>query len=299
MAAGRKHEDPGLGPPEELARGDFEMVVRRLADDLAFGTDTSMFTGSGLEYAQSRPYEPGDPIKQIDWRMTARSTRTYVKEYEALKRTEVHLLLDTSASMSVSSTSLTKHDLAVWIASAVGVLAQRRLSPCAVIGAGERATRFEPSLLRSDLWQAIEPLRIGSAKETTHLTERLNELVARARRSSLIVILSDLHDPDAIPAIRRAVQKHDVIVIGLRDPAERGDLRAGFFRGLEAESGRGFLGHGRLRWRAADPELAEEDIGRLLARAGASWLQLDTDRPFVPELRHFLAQRARTGGGRT
>jgi len=275
------------------------MVVRRLADDLAFGTDTSMFTGSGLEYAQSRPYEPGDPIKQIDWRMTARSTRTYVKEYEALKRTEVHLLLDTSASMSVSSTSLTKHDLAVWIASAVGVLAQRRLSPCAVIGAGERATRFEPSLLRSDLWQAIEPLRIGSAKETTHLTERLNELVARARRSSLIVILSDLHDPDAIPAIRRAVQKHDVIVIGLRDPAERGDLRAGFFRGLEAESGRGFLGHGRLRWRAADPELAEEDIGRLLARAGASWLQLDTDRPFVPELRHFLAQRARTGGGRT
>ena len=150
------------------------MVVRRLADDLAFGTDTSMFTGSGLEYAQSRPYEPGDPIKQIDWRMTARSTRTYVKEYEALKRTEVHLLLDTSASMSVSSTSLTKHDLAVWIASAVGVLAQRRLSPCAVIGAGERATRFEPSLLRSDLWQAIEPLRIGFG-QGDHPPDRTSE----------------------------------------------------------------------------------------------------------------------------
>lgn len=275
------------------------MVVRRLADDLAFGTDASMFTGSGLEYAQSRPYEPGDPIKQIDWRMTARSTRTYVKEYEALKRTDVHLLLDTSASMSVASTSLTKHALAVWIASAVGVLAQRRLSPCAVIGAGERTTRFEPSLLRSDLWQAIEPLRLQKADESTRLAERLKELVVRAKRSSLIVVLSDLHDPDAIPAIRRAVQKHDVIVIGLRDPAERGDLRAGFFRGREAESGRDFLGHGRLRWRAADPELAHEDTGKLLARAGASWLQLETDQPFVPALRHFLAQRAQTGGGRT
>ena len=86
MPESPRDNGPRLGPPEELARGDFEMVIRRLADDLAFGTDTSLFTGSGLEYAQSRPYEPGDPIKQIDWRMTARASRTYVKEYEALKK---------------------------------------------------------------------------------------------------------------------------------------------------------------------------------------------------------------------
>ncbi|MCH2144290.1 MAG: DUF58 domain-containing protein [Phycisphaerales bacterium] len=287
-----------LGPPEELARGDFEMVVRRLADDLAFGTDTSLFTGSGLEYAQSRPYEPGDPIKQIDWRMTARTSRTYVKEYEALKRTAVHLLLDTSASMAVSSTRLSKHQVAVWMASAIGVLAQRRLSPCSVIGAGERTTRFEPSLLRSDLWQAIEPLRHAAPREGTNLSDRLKELVVRARRSSLIVILSDLHDPGSIPAIRRAVQKHDVIVLQLRDPAERGRLRAGFFRGREAESGRDFIGHGRVVWRSRQPDRAEEDTGRLLARAGASWLRIDTDRSIVPPLRHFLAQRSGAGGGR-
>ena len=288
-----------LGPPDELARGDFEMVVRRLADDLAFGTDTSLFTGSGLEYAQSRPYEPGDPIKQIDWRMTARSTRTYVKEYEALKRTGVYLLLDTSASMAVSSTRLSKHDLAVWAASAIGVLAQRRLSPCAVVGAGERTTRFEPSLLRSDLWQAIEPLRLRAVEESTLLADRLQELVARARRSSMIVVLSDLHDGKAMRSIRRAAQKHDVIVLGLRDPAERGRLKAGFFRGREAESGHDFIGHGRLRWKSSEPDLLGEDIGRQLARAGASWLRMDTDRPFLPALRHFLAQRARIGGGRT
>ena len=49
---------PELGPPDELSHGDFELVVRRLADDLAFGTDASRFVGSGLEYAQSRPYAP-------------------------------------------------------------------------------------------------------------------------------------------------------------------------------------------------------------------------------------------------
>ena len=109
MSIGLDHSGPMLGPPDELAHGDFEMVVRRLADDLAFGTDTSLFTGAGLEYAQSRPYEPGDPVKQIDWRISARTSRTYVKEYEALKRIDVNILVDTSASMSVGSTRITKH----------------------------------------------------------------------------------------------------------------------------------------------------------------------------------------------
>ena len=288
-----------LGPPEQLAHGDFEIVVRRLADDLAFGTDASLFTGSGLEYAKSRPYEPGDPIKQIDWRITARTNKTHVKEYEALKRTSVYMLLDTSGSMATSSQPLTKHDLAVWIASAIGLIAQRRLSPCAVLGAGERTTQQTPSLLRTDLWHAIEPLRKSAPTERTTLGERLRELTVRAGRSSLIVILSDLHDPEALASIRRAAQRHDVVVLHLRDPAERGDLRAGFFLGREAESGAGFVAHGRMRWRASDPDYTEDEVGRAILRAGASWLRLDTDRSFIPPLRHFLSKRAASQGGRS
>ena len=286
-------QHPDLCPPDELAHGDFEMVVRRLADDLAFGTDASLFTGSGLEYAQSRPYEAGDPIKQMDWRLTARMGKPYVKEYEALKRTDVLLLLDTSASMAVGSTRLRKHDLGVWLAAAIGLIAQRRLSPTAVIGGGERTTRFEPSLLATDLWQALEPLREGSVSEQTTLGERLNEVVVRANRSSVIVVISDLHDPEALPAIRFAAQRHDVIVLEVRDPAEKGSLRAGFFRGREAETGASFVGHGRQRW------FEEDETGRLLARAGASWLRLETGSPFVPALRYFLASRQRAGGGRS
>ncbi len=63
-----------------MFHGDFELVVRRLADDLAFGTDASRFVGSGLEYAQSPPYAPGDSIRQIDWKITARTSGTWVKE---------------------------------------------------------------------------------------------------------------------------------------------------------------------------------------------------------------------------
>ena len=68
-----------------MVHADFEIVVRKLADDLAFGTDTSRFVGSGLEYAQSRPYIPGDPIKMIDWRITARLGKPFIKEYEEIE----------------------------------------------------------------------------------------------------------------------------------------------------------------------------------------------------------------------
>ena len=290
---------PMLGPPDELSHGDFELVVRRLADDLAFGTDASRFVGGGLEYAQSRPYEPGDSIRQIDWRITARTNGTWVKEYEAIKRTGVHLLVDTSASMTATSTRLSKHDLAIWIAGAMGLVAQRRLSPCAVIGAGDRETRFQPSLLRSDLWQALEPLRTSVPGEGTRLGERLEDLSVRARRASVIVALTDLHDPLAVDALRHAAQRHDVMAIELHDPAEAGCLRAGFFRGNEAETGTTFLGHGALRWTSKNDHIEEAHAGHTLARSGVSWLRLHTDRPFLPPLRHFLANRAAVGGGRT
>ncbi|MFG0284261.1 MAG: DUF58 domain-containing protein [Phycisphaerales bacterium JB039] len=284
--------EAALGPPDELAHGDFEMVVRRLADDLAFGTDLSLFVGSGLEYAQSRPYEPGDPVKQIDWRITARLNRAYVKDYETLKRTSIYLVVDTSASMGVGSTRLTKHDLAVWIASAVGLVGQRRLSPVAVIGGGERQTRLLPSLRRSDLWQAIEPLRTGSLSERTRLAERLTLLDVRADRRSLVMVISDLHDPDAMGALRHMAQKHDCVAIHLTDPAEAGRLGAGFYLGQEAETGHTFLAHGRQRWNEA-ARIEDE-----LIRSGVSALRLRTDEPFVAPLRHFLTARAASMRGR-
>ncbi|MFZ4575043.1 MAG: DUF58 domain-containing protein [Phycisphaerales bacterium] len=285
-------EDQMLRPPDQLARGDFEMVVRKLADDLAFGMDVSRFIGSGLEYAKSRPYSPGDTMKMFDWKITARTGKPFVKQYETLKRTTFYLVLDTSASMSVSSTAVSKHDVAVWVASAVGLIAQRHMSPVAVVGAGERETRVDPSLRRSDLWRSIEPLRAHQLAESTRLSERLIDLDIRASRASVVLVLSDLHDPNSTAALRRAAQRHDVIAIHLTDPAELGRLGAGFFRGQEAETGTSFLATGRTKW-PAQGELASE-----LARSGVSYLRLQTDRSFIGPLRHFLATRPSVSGGR-
>ncbi|MDZ4830631.1 MAG: DUF58 domain-containing protein [Phycisphaerae bacterium] len=289
-----------LRPPEELAHGDFEMVVRRLADDLAFGTDASRFIGSGLEYAKSRPYAPGDSMRTFDWRVTARTGKPFVKEYETLKRTSVFLIVDTSSSMAIASTPLTKHGMAVWIAGAVGLVAQRRLSPVAVVGGGERKTRLVASLIESDLWQALDPLRAANLTEATHLGDRLRDLDVRVKRSSVFIVISDLHDPTAVTAMRHAAQRHDCVALHLIDPAEHGALKSGFFRGQESETGRSFLGHGGHRWsgRAPRPDGKPSEIALELARSGVSYLALETDRSFVAPLRHFLASRPGITGGR-
>lgn len=276
-----------LRRPDELARGDFDMVVRRLADDIAFGADNSLFMGGGLEYSASRPYQSGDSVRMLNWRLTARTGKAFIKQYEALKRTSVYIVVDTSASMAVSSTPLSKHDLAVWIASAVGLIGQRRLSPVAVVGAGERTTRVVPSLVRGDLWRAIEPLRVGNLGEATLLGQRLRTLLARLDKSSLLVVLSDLHDPEALPMLRQAGHAHDCMVVHLTDPAESGRLHAGFFVGQEAETGADFLAHSRSTWDH------EDDTRRDLIRAGVDYLALRTDARVIPTLRQFL--RARGG----
>ncbi len=274
-----------LGSPEELSHAKFELVVRRLADDLAYGADTSLFVGSGLEYAQSRPYEPGDPVRQIDWRVSARVGKAYIKQHETLKRTTINLVVDTSASMSVSSGPLSKHEMAIWIASAIGLVGQRRLSPVAVLGAGERETRVEASLARADLWHAIEPLRTHSFTERTRLAECLDRLSARTSRMSMVVVISDLHEPECIGALKRIAQNHDCAVLHVQDRAEHGALRAGFVRVRESESAGSFLATGRTRWVDLDATARE------LRRAGIAHLPLVTDRPFIGPIRHFLSTR--------
>ena len=103
---------------------------------------------------------------------------------------------------------------------------------------------------------------------------------------SLIFILSDLHDPDAVTGLTRLAARHDLCAIVLRDPAERG-LRAGFIRGREAETGRSITTRGRLH-----PGLAEERLAALtLARIDG--LVVDTDRPYAAQLRLLLARRRR------
>ena len=127
---------------------------------------------------------------------------------------------------------------------------------------------------------------VAATAAMTSLAEPLARLSSLLKSGSLVVVISDLHDPAAVPIIKRVAQRHEEIVLRLEDPAERGRLRAGFFRGAEAETGRNFVAHGRSRWFGGSDEPARE-----LRKAGIDYAVLATDRPLVPPLRRLLADR--------
>lgn len=286
-------EAPQASPGEEhlltacdpLDSRQFRMAVKRLADSLNFGVDRSPFLGSGQEYVQSRPYEPGDPVKAMDWRVMARTGKAFIKEYEATKRMPVWILLDTSASMTVSSLPLSKYAWAVQIAGGLAFACVDRASPVGVLAVGDRELRLAPSLSRDRILQWLHLLRRYRCDERTTLADRLQQLIPALPHRALLVILSDLHDPAALPVLKSAAQRHETVVIQLQDPAEQPLPRTGFFRAREAESGRVFLSQGP---RAA---FDMEATTSALRRSGVDHLLLPTGGPVLTPLRQFIQRR--------
>ena len=276
---------------DTLDARQFYIAVKRLADSFSFGTDHSPFLGAGIEYVQSRPYLPGDPIRSIDWRVTARTGRVHVKEYEAPKRMPCWLLVDTSASMTVASTRKSKYAIALHIAGGIAFACLDRVSPVGILGVGERDLRIEPSLSRQQVMEWLLRLRRFRYDETTTLSQRINELGTSLKNKALVVVLSDLHDPAGLGSLKQLGQRHDTVVLQLVDPAERQLRGAGIFRAREAESGRGFVTHGRKAFVDAATVAAQ------LKRAGIDHVPIATDQPFAYRLRHFFASRHLIGKG--
>jgi uncharacterized protein (DUF58 family) len=276
---------------DTLDARQFTIAVRKLADSLYYGIDTSPFVGSGIEYAQSRPYETGDSVRSMDWRVTARTRKFHVKEYETPKSVPCYLLIDTSASMAVASTKRSKYEVALYAAGGIALACLDRVSPVGVIGVGERTIRVQPSLSRPRVLQWLLELRRYRYDEGTNLGLRIGELAPSLAQRSLFVVLSDLHDDGALPALKRLAHLHDVVVLQLADPAEEGLRGAGLFRAREAETGREILAKGRQRW--VDPAIVERE----LERVGIDHLRIVTNQPFAHSLRHLFRNRASVGRG--
>jgi uncharacterized protein (DUF58 family) len=128
-------------------------------------------------------------------------------------------------------------------------------------------------------------LRQHDFTEKTSLAVRARELAPSLAKRTTVIVLSDLHDPDAIAALQVLAQRHDCVVLHLEDPAEQGLRGAGLIRGVEAESGRGFVGFGGRRQVDSSGWQAE------LSRFGIDYLRLRTDEPILGRLTYFLKNR--------
>jgi uncharacterized protein (DUF58 family) len=269
----------------------FYVTVRRLADSFNYGTDRSAYLGAGLEFVQSRPYQAGDNVRTIDWRVTARTGRVYVKEFESPKRMPCYLLLDTSASMTVGVSHPTKYAVALGIAGGIALACLDRAMPVGALGAGQRELRIEPSLSRDRVLEWVHRLQSFRFNETTTLSRRIAELGTRLGSRALVIALTDMHEPSATDALRLLAQSHDCVVLQLRDQAEVGMPGTGLLLAREAETGYGFVTAGRRMW------IDQERISQSLKRSRIDHLILDTHEPYAHRLRHFFRSRDVLGRG--
>ncbi len=275
--------------PDPVDARQFEVTVKHLANSLNFGQDESVFHGGGLEYAQSRLYVAGDPVKFIDWKVSARVGKLFIKEFQEPKQIPLYLLLDTSASMCISSQVLSKYAWAVRIATGIALAAQTGMTPVGLLGCGARELHVRPTLSRNLVMEWSHRLRQHDFLEETSLAKRAREVAPSLRSRTMVIVLSDLHDPDAFAALQVLGQEHDCIVLHLQDPAELNVKGTGLFRGNEAESGRAFVGHGRRAFVDASEWKSE------LTRFGIDYLHLPIDQPILGRLRHFLNRRGMGG----
>ncbi len=276
---------PALEYTDPLDSRQFVIAIKRLADSLSYGTDRSPFLGSGLEYVQSRPYVPGDPVKTIDWRVTARTGVPHVKLHETPKQLPVWFILDTSASMTLASTRLSKYQLAVQIAGGLALACLDRVSPVGLLAAGSRDLKVKPSLSRETLLLWLHQLRHFDFSEPTHLSEKLFALNPSLRERALVFVISDLHDPGAIPALKLLNARHDIVVLLMRDPAEEGLGKAGFLRARDAESQRVVTAPSKHQFTSTKEKISE------LQAASVDHFLVETHHPFLASLRLFLQSR--------
>jgi uncharacterized protein (DUF58 family) len=146
-------------------------------------------------------------------------------------------------------------------------------------------------LSAGQILQWLHKLRRFRYDEPTTLSRRIAELAPTLTSRALVIALTDLHDPGAVPALKLLAQQHDCVVLQLQDPAEIGVRGAGFLRAGEAETGRVFVTRGRRAW--VDPAIVAQD----LKRGRVDHLLVRTDQPFTAKLRNFFKSRNLLGRG--
>jgi len=148
------------------------------------------------------------------------------------------------------------------------------------------------ALIVSDkILQWLHKLRQYRIDEQTCLQERLRELGPLLINKSLVIVISDLHQPDAIGPLKRLGQQHDVVAIQMIDPAEQSMQGAGFVRAREAETGRTITTRGRSMG------IDQKNLKQELKRGRVDHMTVRTDEPFAYQLRHFFKSRGLLGRG--
>ncbi|MEW5702218.1 MAG: DUF58 domain-containing protein [Candidatus Zixiibacteriota bacterium] len=212
--------------PEVVSRlKSLEMKARLVVEGFITGLHKSPYHGFSVEFAEHRQYMPGDPIRNIDWKVFAKSDRYFVKEFEEETNLKAYILLDASRSMSYTSGKLSKFTYASQLGAALAFLMLKQRDAVGLVAFDERVrTYIPPKSAPVHLHALLSTLAATEPAATTDAGVALHEMAERIKRRGLIIILSDLFDdPTTVLAGLKHFRhrKHEVLVFHILDPAER------------------------------------------------------------------------------
>ncbi|MCU0626168.1 MAG: DUF58 domain-containing protein [Gemmatimonadaceae bacterium] len=274
-----------------------ELRVRRLVDSRFAGEYRSVYKGQGMEFSDLREYQPGDEVRSIDWNVTARLRRPFIKQWVEERELSVLLVLDRSPSAHVATRGRLRDEVALEASAILALAALRNNDRVGLVAFTDRVEHALPP--KKGRRHGLRVLRDLLLLEPTGRGTDLALACEQARRHlahrGLVFLLSDFDDPRADAALQRLATRHEVVAITVTDPADEALPAAGVVTFEDAESGERVEvdtddAAFRARYAAAAAAREGERVRRL-RECGVHRIALRTDAPVIEPLLAFFRQR--------
>lgn len=275
-----------------------EIKTRGLSNNIFAGEYHSAFKGRGMAFSEVREYQYGDDIRDIDWNVTARFNKPFVKVFEEERELTVMLLIDVSGSLNFGTVSQTKRDMVTEIAATLAFSAIQNNDKIGVIFFSDRIEKFIPPKKgrKHILFIIRELLDFKPDSQLTDIGQAVEYLTRVIKRRCTAFVISDFIDrKDYSTALTIANHKHDVVAIQVYDRrvAELPDV--GLMKVKDAESGAEYYidtSSRKLRrahedwWRSGQKQLHET-----FSKSNVDSVSVRTDQDYVAALMSLFAQR--------
>ena len=282
-----------------------ELRTRGLVNSLFAGEYRSVFKGQGMEFAEVREYQPGDEVRSIDWNVTARTGRPYVKRYIEERELTVMLAVDCSGSGYFGTARRFKQELAAEVCALLTMSAVRNNDRVGVLLFSDRVEHVVPPRKgRRHALRVIRDILVhepeGRGTDISGALEYLRGMLTS--QHAIVFLLSDLLEEGLERSLKLMRQRHDLVVATIEDPRESEMPNVGLARFVDPETGASIeLDTGDARVRAVFAEAATADRlarRKLLRRLAIDEIPLRTSAPYIDALLRFFRTRERRRGRR-
>ncbi len=276
-----------------------EIKARGLSQNIFAGQYHSAFKGKGMAFSEVREYQFGDDVRDIDWNVTARFHRPYVKVFEEERELTVMLLVDVSGSLDFGTTRQMKRDMAAEIAATIAFSAIQNNDKIGVIFFSDRIEKYIPPKKgrRHILYIIREMLSFHPQSHKTDVGMATAYLTRVMKRRCTSFVISDFYDhKDFSQEMQIANRKHDVVAVQVYDRRAKTLPDVGLLKVRDAETGHEMFidtSSKKLRMAHARHWMERQDyLRRTFARSRVDWISIATHEDFVKAMMSLFRQRA-------